>query len=145
MPAGQGLVGCLAQAARSSLCGAPHRAREWDDSRSEGRKRAKANGVKFGWPFCLSLDQRKFALAQLEAGETMASIAKVLGVDPKRSAAWPGGRKRGSFTICRCPCLRPYSGRDGGREMNEGASSGCGFCGNRAPGGLSRIALYSFL
>jgi DNA invertase Pin-like site-specific DNA recombinase len=47
----------------------------------EGRKRAQANGVKFGRPPKLSAEQRDEALARLRAGETQASIASTYGVD----------------------------------------------------------------
>jgi DNA invertase Pin-like site-specific DNA recombinase len=47
----------------------------------EGRKRAKANGVRFGRPFSLSLHQRKEALAMLEHGKTQAEVGRLLGCD----------------------------------------------------------------
>jgi DNA invertase Pin-like site-specific DNA recombinase len=48
----------------------------------EGRKRAKANGVKFGRPFVLTLHQRREALRRLDAGQTHAEIARDFNVDP---------------------------------------------------------------
>ena len=47
----------------------------------EGRKRAMANGVKFGRKRKLSDYQRKEAIKRRSAGETLASIAKSYGVD----------------------------------------------------------------
>jgi DNA invertase Pin-like site-specific DNA recombinase len=48
----------------------------------EGRRRAKAMGVKFGAPYKLTLHQRREALARLEAGQTQAEIARSFNVDP---------------------------------------------------------------
>jgi DNA invertase Pin-like site-specific DNA recombinase len=47
----------------------------------EGRKRAQANGVKFGRKPKLSDYQRKEALTRRAAGETLAEIAKSYAVD----------------------------------------------------------------
>ena len=47
----------------------------------DGRKRAQANGVKFGRKPKLSDFQRKEALKRRDAGETLASIAKSYAVD----------------------------------------------------------------
>ena len=47
----------------------------------EGRKRAMANGVKFGRKPKLSPYQREEALKRRAAGETLASIAKSYAVD----------------------------------------------------------------
>jgi DNA invertase Pin-like site-specific DNA recombinase len=47
----------------------------------EGRKRAMANGVKFGRKRKLSDYQRKEAIKRRSAGETLAAIAKSYGVD----------------------------------------------------------------
>ena len=47
----------------------------------DGRKRAMANGVKFGRKPKLSLFQRAEALKRRAAGETLASIAKSYAVD----------------------------------------------------------------
>jgi DNA invertase Pin-like site-specific DNA recombinase len=47
----------------------------------EGRKRAMANGVKFGRKRKLSDYQRKEAIKRRAAGETLATIAKSYGVD----------------------------------------------------------------
>ena len=49
---------------------------------TEGRKRAVANGVKFGLKFKLNSFQRQEALARLAAGESQSVIAKTYGVDP---------------------------------------------------------------
>ena len=46
----------------------------------EGRKRAKAKGVKFGRPFKLSPHQREAAIARREAGETFVDIARSYNV-----------------------------------------------------------------
>ncbi len=48
---------------------------------SEGRTRAKANGVKFGRKSKLTAHQRTEALQRRAAGETLATIAKTYGVD----------------------------------------------------------------
>jgi DNA invertase Pin-like site-specific DNA recombinase len=47
----------------------------------EGRKRAMANGVKFGRPVKLSAYQRAEALKRRNAGETLAAIAATYGVN----------------------------------------------------------------
>ena len=47
----------------------------------EGRKRAVANGVKFGRKPKLSDYQRQEAIKRRAAGETLASIAKSYAVD----------------------------------------------------------------
>jgi DNA invertase Pin-like site-specific DNA recombinase len=48
----------------------------------EGRKRAMANGVKFGRPRKLNPHQRGEALERIEAGETYTAIARSYAVDP---------------------------------------------------------------
>ena len=48
----------------------------------EGRKRAKARGVRFGRPRKLTSHQRQEAIARLAAGETQADIARTYAVDP---------------------------------------------------------------
>jgi DNA invertase Pin-like site-specific DNA recombinase len=48
----------------------------------DGRKRAKANGVKFGRKPKLSAYQRQEAVKRRAAGETLAEIAKSYAVDP---------------------------------------------------------------
>jgi DNA invertase Pin-like site-specific DNA recombinase len=48
----------------------------------EGRKRAKALGVRFGRPHVLDVHQRREAAARLAAGDTQADIARTFGVDP---------------------------------------------------------------
>jgi hypothetical protein len=47
----------------------------------EGRKRAKARGVKFGRPRKMTPHQRQEALQRLAAGETMADVARTYAVD----------------------------------------------------------------
>ena len=47
----------------------------------EGRKRAKARGVRFGRPRKLTPHQRQEALQRLHAGETMADVARSCAVD----------------------------------------------------------------
>jgi DNA invertase Pin-like site-specific DNA recombinase len=47
----------------------------------EGRKRAKARGVKFGRTSKLTAHQRQEALQRLAAGETQADIARTYNVD----------------------------------------------------------------
>jgi DNA invertase Pin-like site-specific DNA recombinase len=48
----------------------------------EGRKRAKDRGVKFGRPRKMTPHQRQEALQRLNAGETMADVARTYAVDP---------------------------------------------------------------
>jgi DNA invertase Pin-like site-specific DNA recombinase len=48
----------------------------------EGRKRAQASGVQFGRPPKLTAHQRQEPLQRLNAGETLADIAKTYAVDP---------------------------------------------------------------
>src|SRR5262245_55113504 len=47
----------------------------------EGRKRAKARGVRFGRPGKMTPHQRQEALRRLHAGETMAEVARTYAVD----------------------------------------------------------------
>ncbi len=47
----------------------------------DGRKRAKARGVKFGRPRKLNSHQRQEALARLAGGETQADVARSYAVD----------------------------------------------------------------
>jgi DNA invertase Pin-like site-specific DNA recombinase len=47
---------------------------------SEGRARAKANGIKFGRRHTLSRFQQDEARARLAAGETTRNIARTFGV-----------------------------------------------------------------
>ena len=47
----------------------------------DGRKRAKARGVRFGRPRKLTPHQRQEALQRLHAGETMADVARTYAVD----------------------------------------------------------------
>jgi DNA invertase Pin-like site-specific DNA recombinase len=49
---------------------------------NDGRKRAKARGVRFGRPRKLTAHQRQEALARLANGETQADIARSYAVDP---------------------------------------------------------------
>ena len=46
----------------------------------EGRKRAKANGVKFGRPAALTPDQRQEAIQKLAQGEAQADVARFFNV-----------------------------------------------------------------
>jgi hypothetical protein len=46
----------------------------------EGRKRAMANGIKFGRPFTLTRHQREEAIKRRDAGETLVSIARSYNV-----------------------------------------------------------------
>jgi DNA invertase Pin-like site-specific DNA recombinase len=48
----------------------------------EGRKRAKARGVRFGRPRKLTPHQRAEALQRLAKGETQADVARSFAVDP---------------------------------------------------------------
>jgi DNA invertase Pin-like site-specific DNA recombinase len=47
----------------------------------EGRKRAKARGVRFGRPRKMTPHQRQEALQRLAAGETQADVARTYNVD----------------------------------------------------------------
>ena len=47
---------------------------------SEGRTRAKARGVKMGRGFALTPEQRRQALARLDAGEASREIARTFNV-----------------------------------------------------------------
>jgi DNA invertase Pin-like site-specific DNA recombinase len=49
---------------------------------SEGIKRAKQRGVKFGRPSKLNAHQRAAALARLEDGDTQTDVARLFNVDP---------------------------------------------------------------
>jgi DNA invertase Pin-like site-specific DNA recombinase len=46
----------------------------------EGRKRAKANGVKFGRPAALTPDQRQEVIQKLAQGEAQADVARIFNV-----------------------------------------------------------------
>ena len=46
----------------------------------EGRKRAKANGVKFGRPSVLTASRRDEAIQRLVQGEVQADVARAYGV-----------------------------------------------------------------
>jgi DNA invertase Pin-like site-specific DNA recombinase len=48
----------------------------------DGRKRAKARGVKFGRPHKLDAHQRQEALQRLADGETLVDVARTYGVAP---------------------------------------------------------------
>lgn len=48
----------------------------------DGRKRAKARGVRFGRPRKLDQHQRQEALERLAKGETLVDVARTFGVDP---------------------------------------------------------------
>jgi DNA invertase Pin-like site-specific DNA recombinase len=63
----------------------------------EGRKRAKARGVKFGRPRKMTPHQRQEALQRLAAGETQADVARTYSVD--------------ATTIGRLLGDRPFHGR----------------------------------
>jgi len=47
----------------------------------DGRKRAKAKGVKFGRPLALDHHQRREALERLNAGESVIDVARTYGVN----------------------------------------------------------------
>ena len=62
---------------------------------TEGRKRAVANGVKFGPKFKLNSFQKQEALARLAAGESQSVIAKTMASTPLRfRACREGGSPR---------------------------------------------------
>ena len=48
----------------------------------DGRRRAKARGVRFGRPAKMTLEQRREALDRLAKGETLVDVARTYGVDP---------------------------------------------------------------
>jgi len=48
----------------------------------EGRKRAKARGVRFGRPQKMTPHQRQEALQRIAQGETQADIARTYGISP---------------------------------------------------------------
>jgi DNA invertase Pin-like site-specific DNA recombinase len=50
---------------------------------SEGRTKAKANGIKFGRKPTLNHHQKVEAIKRRDNGETLADIAKTYNVDPK--------------------------------------------------------------
>jgi DNA invertase Pin-like site-specific DNA recombinase len=52
----------------------------------EGRKRALANGVRFGRPHKLTSHQRQEALKRISAGDTFTAIARTFAVDPNTIA-----------------------------------------------------------
>lgn len=64
------VLGALAQFERSLII----------SRTSEGRRRAMANGVKFGRKHALNAHQRQEALARLAAGERLRDIAKTFNV-----------------------------------------------------------------
>jgi Helix-turn-helix domain of resolvase len=57
----------------------------------EGRKCAQARAVQFGRPPKLTTHQRQEALQRLNAGETLADIAKTYAVDPTTIGRRPFG------------------------------------------------------
>jgi DNA invertase Pin-like site-specific DNA recombinase len=61
----------------------------------EGRKHAKARGVRFGRPPKLTPHQRQEALQRLAAGETQADVARTYNVD--------------TATICRMAASNPFA------------------------------------
>jgi DNA invertase Pin-like site-specific DNA recombinase len=52
---------------------------------NDGRKRARARGVRFGRPRKLTAHQRQEALARLANGDTQADTAPSYAVDPNRA------------------------------------------------------------
>jgi DNA invertase Pin-like site-specific DNA recombinase len=67
----------------------------------EGRKRAKARGVKFGRPRKMTPHQRQEAIQRLAAGETMADVARTYNVDAttigRLAASSPFEQSAGAF------------------------------------------------
>ncbi len=78
----------------------------------EGRKRAMANGVKFGRKRKLSEYQRAEAVKRRAAGETLASIAKSYAVDISM------------ISRLEARCSRPWR-RERERERGHGGHGGC--------------------
>jgi DNA invertase Pin-like site-specific DNA recombinase len=72
-PIGKGLLGLLSAIAEDERQRIVKRA-------GEGRKSAKARGVKMGAPSKLSDHQKRKALARLEAGESCSEIGRDMGV-----------------------------------------------------------------
>jgi len=63
------------------LCGLAEFERELIRARTgEGRKRAKASGVKFGRPSALTANQRREALQRLANGDAQVDIARAFNV-----------------------------------------------------------------
>jgi DNA invertase Pin-like site-specific DNA recombinase len=58
----------------------------------EGRKRAKARGVRFGRPPKLTPHQRQEAMRRLSAGETQADVARTYNVDASTISRLLGDR-----------------------------------------------------
>ena len=58
----------------------------------EGRKRAKARGVRFGRPPKLTPHQRQEAMQRLAAGETQADVARTYAVDASTISRLLGDR-----------------------------------------------------
>src|SRR5262245_16475828 len=58
----------------------------------EGRKRAKARGVRFGRPPKLTPHQRQEAMQRLSAGETQADVARTYAVDASTISRLLGDR-----------------------------------------------------
>jgi DNA invertase Pin-like site-specific DNA recombinase len=69
----------------------------------EGRKRAKARGVRFGRPRKITPHQRQEAMRRLTAGETQADVARTYNVDATTigrllgDRPFPGGANVGAL------------------------------------------------
>ena len=61
---------------------------------TEGRKRARQNGISFGRKPKLTTYQRQEALERLAQGESQSAIARSFNVDRATSRAWHGGKGR---------------------------------------------------
>jgi hypothetical protein len=86
---------------------------EANDPRShgEGRKRAKARGVRFGRPRKLTPHQREEALRRQHAGETMADVARKAGCRCDAKDGRPQqARNEATATVSAARRLRMKSG-----------------------------------
>src|SRR5438034_3006211 len=101
---------------RAVLGGLAEFARELIRARTgEGRKRAKARGVRFGRPRKMTAHQRQEALQRLAAGETQADVARTYNAD--------------ATTISRLAAGSPFEHgavglRGGGAPKRRGSSGG---------------------
>ena len=94
---------------------------------TEGRKRAVANGVKFGPKFKLNSFQKQEALARLAAGESQSVIAKTMASTPLRFRACKGRRLAKTKTLS-CAVPSPHvaaQGKAPDRPRHQGLPRPC--------------------
>ena len=87
----------------------------------DGRKRARARGVRFGRPRKLTAHQRQEALARLANGETQADIARSYAVDPTTIGRLISGAKTLPVRLVGPPSPRPFDFRRDEAERRENA------------------------